>query len=1057
MSVNEEAVNITPPDFLNDYHEEEYNYALKSLDDSLNFLTKRASYFTKKYLISVMTQETMLIGTKEPEKKKFQSKAALEKYEEEKKKAEKKRKFVFDLMGKPSFDDLVEYLIEKFGDLVELEGTNEVTTREMLEKERKMIALSMEQTSEHCLDETIVNNAINARKGISEEQSLAVLACCRTNDRVTVVEGTAGAGKSFTMAAVKKAFIDSGYKIIGTALSWNAAAVLSASTGIDDCTAIEGLTIDIRKAQDKGLDYFRQKTVLIVDEAGLVGTRHMVTLLEMTRNSPHPIKVVLTGDSFQLNPVDAGNSLEAIVHYHGTTRIDTIRRQKQNSHRVAVKNFSFRKSGVALNTFVQQEAVHWCKNKREQFNMVVRDFLSYKIAFPNKRPLILALSNDDVTELNKMVRVAYKKMGLVYGSETRPIKVTDGRKIWENTFAIGDEVVVRANSKKTIVYNKPDDINNMDRKTWVPQKVGVFNRNSGRIVAVEESKTIPGSYDLVIDMDGDISGRMVLNTKDFEHDSMKAFPVVHNFAMTIYGSQGQTVQKVFMIDSDKMDFRLAYVGMSRHTDSVTMYLNETGLHNRMDIQRGLAKPDQLKQLKKRVEEIPVELGRYYRHEMLNTVSASWGHEKNNKTAMMHSYEKKNKKAFTPKEEKENIIEVKGEDNGPDVIDFDSNRYVVKAGDDWISIAKEMGIIEDLSTQEDVNKLTKWVEDVKKFSKFEDSWDLESGDILFLSERLNLSYPTIDLEKLFQLDDIEETHLEETADIESKNIKYKEPEMPLSEEYLEKKEKGKVFEVDEKGGFFSMFFKSKDKEPQPQEEESLADYNPLGEEVKLNEKEQKEYDKLAKKKIKPVVQIPFVEEKEKVAYLDRKGRIAYTDGSTNGATTEFMDQIKGKFWGEGKNYEPRVFATNGRTILSRYDLEGNCVVGQGFPPTFLNSKSNKAPFLIVPGAKEYFWMFNYALNKFKENKDIDKLSNVIWGAKDVDWGLFFKEGNDYSARTRIARGQDPNNIEWAVNLQKKLWEKNHVKIQISPAIEGHNLPWENSVEPQPEISRRRFGP
>lgn len=1048
MSLKEnENIDITPPEFLKDFKEDEFDYTLDSLGTTLDYITRSNSYFTRKRLIKDLKEKIMVEGTKEPEKKNYTSKEAYKKYLEEKEKAEQKRKYVFNIMKKPAFDDLVEYLIDKYADLITLEGVEEVTTREMYEIEQQMIMLAMEETTDHCLNEKIVEDAINARKGISEEQMQAVLACCRTNERVTVVEGTAGAGKSFTMAAVKKAFIDSGYRIIGTALSWNAAAVLSASTGIDDCTAIEGLTLDIKKAQNQGLDYFRQKTVLIVDEAGLVGSRHMKNILEMTRNSPHPIKVVLTGDSRQLNPVDAGSALEVIVHYHGTTRIDTIRRQKQKTHRDAVKDFSFRKSGVAINTFLQQEAIHWAKNKKEQFNMVLRDFLSYKMAYPNKRALILALSNNDVTELNRRVRVAYKKMGLVYGSETLPVKVTDGKAMWETTFAIGDEIVVRANSKKTIVYETPEDKSNMDRSSWIPKKVGVFNRNSGHIVGVEESKITPGSYDIIIDMDGDVAGRMILNTKEFEHDTKRAFPVVHNFATTIYASQGQTVQQVFIVDSNLMDFRLAYVGMSRHTDNVAVYLNETGLHNRMDLQRGLAKPDEIKAIRKKIEEIPVELGRYTRHEMINTVSASWGKDKTNKTAIMFQTDRKNKKGYFKKgAQEESLTEVKQSPDAEDVIDFDTNRYVVKHGDSWTSIAIEMKIIEDLKTQEDIQKLTKWVSDVKKYSNFKDDWELEAGDILFLSERFNIPYPLIDLEKLFALEDeIKETPIAQLADIDEKNIKFKAPEMPLASDYLQKKEKGKVFETDEKKpSFFDMFFRRNDKNEEKEEvSESLADYDPLDDNIDLTEEEKKTYNKLAKKKEKPVVNIPYVEEKEKLGYIDRKGRLAFTYGGDLGPSPDFIDKAKGRFWGEGKNYEPRIFATDGQVIQSRYDLEGNCVVGQGFPPTFLNPKSDKAPFFIVPGPKEYLWTYNYSLDKFRENREIDKLPNVIWGAKDVDWSLLFKEGNNYAERTRIKRGQDPKHIEWAVELQKKLWEKNKLRIPISPEIEGHVLPWDNN--------------
>ena len=174
----------------------------------------------------------------------------------------------------------------------------------------------------------------------------------------------------------------------------------------------------------------------------MVGTRMMAKLLQHTQASSHPVKVVLTGDSLQVNPVDAGNALQAIVEFHGTTRIDTIRRQKHESHRKAVARFSKRHGGQALNTFLQQEAIHWGRDRDAMLNMVVRDFVSYCFAFPENSALVLALANDDVIDINNRIRNIYKKLGFVEAREVKA-EVTDGRRKWESAFSVGDEVVLR--------------------------------------------------------------------------------------------------------------------------------------------------------------------------------------------------------------------------------------------------------------------------------------------------------------------------------------------------------------------------------------------------------------------------------------------------------------------------------------------------------------------------------------------------------------------------------------------------------------------------------------
>lgn len=42
----------------------------------------------------------------------------------------------------------------------------------------------------------------------------------------------------------------SGFKVMGTALSWNAAGVLKASAKIKDCRAIEGFVMALQKSNE---------------------------------------------------------------------------------------------------------------------------------------------------------------------------------------------------------------------------------------------------------------------------------------------------------------------------------------------------------------------------------------------------------------------------------------------------------------------------------------------------------------------------------------------------------------------------------------------------------------------------------------------------------------------------------------------------------------------------------------------------------------------------------------------------------------------------------------
>lgn len=949
----------------------------------------------------------------------------------------------------PYFEDVVSIVVSRL-DLVAIGDSGYLTTHDIQHREKKMIALGGHVTTEHVLDEKIVQAAIEARAGISPEQIDAVKAATFSEAFVTIIEGTAGAGKSFTMAAVKKAYIDSGYHVMGTALSWNAATVLAASTGLSDCEALQGLIKKIQEATKSGIEYFRKPTLLIVDEAGLVGSKHMYQLLKACYEAKEKVKVVLTGDSLQLNPVDAGNSLEALVAFLGTTRIDTIRRQRQDSHKKAVKLFSARNSGPALYTFKHQEALHWCANKETQYNVIVRNFLSYKNAYPNKKPLILAFANKDVSELNRRVRAAYKKMGLVYGKEVG-LSVTDGRESWKASFAVGDEIVMRASSKELLVYKIPSDPSNFDESTWEQARVGVFNRNNGKIVGVKKSNNPLGSYDLIIDMSGDLEGRVVLNTKKFRHQELPAFPVVHNFATTIYASQGQTVNKVFLVDDKGIEFRLAYVGMSRHTDSVDIYLNESALHTQIDVELGKAKPVQSKKndrnskFNKPVDELPVVLGRYTRSEMLSRVAKSWGAEKKNETAIMFA---KRYRLDDPNKanEQKNITEIQYSGNDEPIVDFDMSRVTVESNETWESLAKRC----EIDTENDL-AFKKWLLDIKKFNKLEDNYVLEEGDILFLSERLNVSYPLIDLQKLMSLPDpVSETITISDFDVEQYNKNNDNlVDIPLKGEVKPENNKSK-------GSHYSMFEddipemeenKKKNSDilsslgfdfftkQEPVKNANDPNLNAVSEPTivdKVRDFMQENFD------YQPEIDLPFIEEDKKIGFINRKGILEFEDG-VQGVSKEFLAKTKGVFWGEGKDYEPRIFATrNDGEIFARYDLSGKCVTSEAYPPMLINpDRTSETPIMIVPDAKQWLWMHEY--NQTKKTVEPHKKHNIIWAAKDVDWNYIAKplQGKDIT----LARGKDNNRIEWAIELQDRLWSKFKLKTKIHPEVPGRVYPWD----------------
>jgi len=191
---------------------------------------------------------------------------------------------------------------------------------------------------------------------IKEEQLDALKAAIERDDRLTVINGVAGSGKSTTARAIKMAFTgelaaageipaDEQYRVIGMAPSWKAADELHGTAGIDACYAIQGVVAELkRRERGQGRRNYEpaidSKTVIILDEAGMVSTEQLAYLLrEVERQDA---RLILMGDVMQLSAVEAGNPMAEIVDKYGhlCSAVTTVRRQSLQWQREAIEQMS---------------------------------------------------------------------------------------------------------------------------------------------------------------------------------------------------------------------------------------------------------------------------------------------------------------------------------------------------------------------------------------------------------------------------------------------------------------------------------------------------------------------------------------------------------------------------------------------------------------------------------------------------------------------------------------------------------------------------------------------
>jgi ATP-dependent exoDNAse (exonuclease V) alpha subunit len=99
----------------------------------------------------------------------------------------------------------------------------------------------------------------------------------------------------------------------------------------------------------QGRDLLTTRDVLVIDEAGMVGTRQLERVLSHAAEAG--TKVVLVGDPQQLQAIEAGAAFRSIHERHGGAEIGEVRRQREDWQRDATRDLANGKAGNALGAY----------------------------------------------------------------------------------------------------------------------------------------------------------------------------------------------------------------------------------------------------------------------------------------------------------------------------------------------------------------------------------------------------------------------------------------------------------------------------------------------------------------------------------------------------------------------------------------------------------------------------------------------------------------------------------------------------------------------------------
>jgi ATP-dependent exoDNAse (exonuclease V) alpha subunit len=158
-----------------------------------------------------------------------------------------------------------------------------------------------------------------AAAGLGDDQAEAVRRLCGDGERISVMVGPVGSGKTRTLSAARQAWQAAGVPVRVVAPSAVAAGVLTEGARIRSETLAKFL-LEITD----GRQTLRRGEVIICDEASMVSTRDLDRLVLLAEHAD--AKVVLVSDHYQLGSVDAGGMFRLLANDNKAAELTTIRR-----------------------------------------------------------------------------------------------------------------------------------------------------------------------------------------------------------------------------------------------------------------------------------------------------------------------------------------------------------------------------------------------------------------------------------------------------------------------------------------------------------------------------------------------------------------------------------------------------------------------------------------------------------------------------------------------------------------------------------------------------------
>lgn len=481
------------------------------------------------------------------------------------------------------------------------DGTS-LTTKEAVQEERRLVELAVSDKGNLTpiyIGYKIQNLALNP------EQQNAVQHVLTSKDRVSIIEGGAGTGKTTLMKELDQGVKQAGKKMFAFAPSAEASRGVLQSEGFEKADTVAKLL------SDKDLQKQLRGNVLWVDEAGLLGVKQMNQVLQLAKT--HNARVVLTGDTKQHSSVERGDALRILTEKSKMrpARVTEIQRQKnREDYKEAVKMISEGKHHLALDKLEGMGAILEITDSTERYTALAREYAQN--VRDKKSVLVVAPTHIEGEQVTQHIRQVLKATSSPNGhallaekeklfTVQKNLSLTEAQKQDPSLYREGQSVqfhqnvrgfrrggiydvagkdskgVVRVRNAKGLELTLPLS---ESKKFTVFEKAKIGLSAGDRIRVTQNGFSENGKRmnngNLLTVAGFDAMGNIIAKAENSEVVVGKGYRnFTYGYATTSHSSQGKTVDKVLIAQSSfsaragsKEQF---YVSVSRGRNEVSIY------------------------------------------------------------------------------------------------------------------------------------------------------------------------------------------------------------------------------------------------------------------------------------------------------------------------------------------------------------------------------------------------------------------------------------------------------------------------------------------------------